>query len=148
MRIVQKIKNRYSDIRYAICNYFFRLKYPDLSFRTWNGKNVYTSMKYNMPIGWYKAFGKELCKELNDVIHKSNEGCKDDGKIYLIQVKEKYGELRIYTSYTNDEMEEVISKYEQLSYNTCCKCGAHADTMSNGYILPFCNECYKKVYKK
>jgi hypothetical protein len=43
--------------------------------------------------------------------------------IILTQVKEKYGELRIYTNYTTDELQAVISFVEDYSLRVCEVCG-------------------------
>jgi hypothetical protein len=44
--------------------------------------------------------------------------------IGIIQVKEKYGGLRIYTEYRNDELEEVIAEVGTESFQICEECGA------------------------
>jgi len=43
--------------------------------------------------------------------------------IILTQVKEKYGELRIYTNYTTDELQAVIGFVEDYSLRVCEVCG-------------------------
>jgi len=39
------------------------------------------------------------------------------------QIKEKFGGLRFYINSGSDEIHEIISKYEDLSYETCEVCG-------------------------
>ena len=44
----------------------------------------------------------------------------------------KYPFLRPFTN--------IINKYEQLSKNTCCECGAPAIYISTGWICPWCEQ--------
>ena len=41
------------------------------------------------------------------------------GQIKIIQVKEKWGGLRIYTDYANEELDTVIRSAEERSYEIC-----------------------------
>ena len=41
----------------------------------------------------------------------------------ICQIKEKLGGLRFYINSGSDEVHEIISKYEELSYSTCEVCG-------------------------
>jgi len=42
----------------------------------------------------------------------------------IIGVKEKFGGLRIYTEYRNDELEEIILEVGKESFHVCEECGA------------------------
>lgn len=42
----------------------------------------------------------------------------------IIQVKEKYGGLRVYTDYYHEQLEEVISDVGKRSFSVCEECGA------------------------
>ena len=54
----------------------------------------------------------------------------------------------MYCNFGSDELYELIQKYEDLSYDTCIKCGKPATIITDGYILPYCDDCYnKKEYK-
>ena len=61
-----------------------------------------------------------------------------------MQIKEKYGSLRLYTNFGNDEIYDVIDKYESISEKTCFECGKPATKMTEGYILPYCDEHFEK----
>ena len=91
-----------------------------------------------MPEGWWKAFGKQMVKEIEDEI-----GGWDDEELkdFDITVKEKYGELRVYYTVGNDTLDKIFYKYEQLSKKTCILCGRPASWISKGWIVPYCNEC-------
>lgn len=96
----------------------------------------------DMPEGWNKAFGKQYLKELKTQLKK-------DKMLYkwrILQLKEKYGTLRLYCNYGSRELYQIIQKYEDLSWNTCIKCGKPATLISDGYICPYCDECFPKNY--
>lgn len=91
-----------------------------------------------MPTGWWYSFGEQMCKEIQDEI----DGWMDkELEWFDISVKEKYGELRVYFTITNDTLEKIAEKYEKLSRYTCIRCGRAASWMSKGWIVPYCNEC-------
>lgn len=91
----------------------------------------------DMPVGWRKAFGDQLCEELKAALEKA--GLMDT---YAIdQIKEKYGELCWYDHGGNDETAEITRKYERLSARTCIVCGKPATKISKGWISPYCDVC-------
>ena len=45
------------------------------------------------------------------------------GSIKIVQVKEKYAGLRIYTDYSNKELDKIIYDVEKESLRTCEECG-------------------------
>ena len=97
-----------------------------------------------MPAGWAKAFGKHMCDDLMNVLGDyANEWDITD-------VKEKYGELRIYDagcpSEIYDEVHKIIDQYSRISKLTCVQCGSFdARTHDGGWILPFCDECFARL---
>lgn len=93
-----------------------------------------------MPKGWRKAFGIQLCKELKTQIIKEF-GWKHLFKYKVMQVKEKYGTLRWYDGNSSLSIFDIIDKYEDLSYHTCCNCGKPATKLSRGWICPYCDDC-------
>lgn len=92
------------------------------------------------PSGWAKLC-EDLCAELKPLLEKV--GYVD--KYKLCQVKEKFGGLRWYDNGVPtaiyDEYSALLHKYEDLSYKTCCVCGAPASYESTGWISPFCECC-------
>ena len=63
------------------------------------------------------------------------------------QIKEKYGELRLYASYDVDDdvdIERIINNYAYISGHTCTGCGKFPVPMTDigGWYLPMCPECY------
>lgn len=101
----------------------------------------------NIPTGWRKAFGIQLCKEIKESLKRSQ--CN----FTITDVKEKFGALNIYSYGASDEIQDIINKYEYISAHTCIECGRIATRRSQGYILPYCNNCsgnhigYSEYYK-
>jgi hypothetical protein len=107
----------------------------------------------DIPLGWVKAFGKQMCDELLEAL-----GDHVDDFI-IIQLKEKYGMMRMYWSwddkdYSDIEYEElnqltgvvenIIQKYEGISRQTCFICGEQDAPMNYGaWIIPMCGNCKK-----
>ena len=100
--------------------------------------------------GWYVAFIPQMMDELFDAIG----GYIEEFEVY--QIKEKFGEMRIYygwadRDYTEQELKDlkeidevvdgIINKYTDISKNTCVKCGAKATRFSDGWVLPYCESC-------
>lgn len=92
-----------------------------------------------MDIGWRKAFGIQMCKEIRTALLK--KGWKYLFNYRILQIKEKYGTLRWYDANSTKEIFEIIEKYENLSYHTCINCGKPATKISTGWICPYCDNC-------
>lgn len=121
-------------------------KYPFLQPRDWRD-DPYPDEDYSftylddMPVGWKKAFGEQMCEEIMQVL--SEDGNVDNYRV--LQVKEKYGTLHWYDNGVSDKVYEILNKYEDLSERTCCNCGKPATAYSTGWISPWCDECAAKI---
>ena len=131
-------------------NYFFCKKYP-----FWKLKNVWTNefMGYEytwydeIPQGWRKAFGKQLSDEILAAGKSYLKEHKDktwDDVIHWEQIKEKFGELRLYAS-AIDGIDKILTRYELLSRCYCEDCGKPARYVTNGYVVYMCEDCAKKA---
>ena len=90
--------------------------------------------------GWNKAFGKQYLNDLKKQLKK-------DKMLYswrIMDIKEKWGCLNLYYNYGSEELYSLISVYEDISWNTCIKCGKPATHTSKGWISPYCEECVNK----
>lgn len=85
------------------------------------------------PGHYYKRLGNILCK-LN--IHKL-----DPPSYKFVQIKEKFGSLRLYCDTTPD----IISIIETASHTMCEECGSTREIgiTSSGWIKTLCKECGK-----
>ena len=99
----------------------------------------------DMPRGWKGAFGEQLCRELKEALIK--EGILEDYRV--VQVKEKFGQLRWYDNCCSGKVYKVIDKYESLSEHTCIECGCEGKMRDLfGWISPYCGACYEKANKR
>ena len=107
-------------------HYILQLFHCIPTYTEWDALKHYT--------GWYKAFGKELLKDIDKQLRKD----KMRTSWRIMDIKEKYGSLRIYCNYASKEMYRLLDVYEDLSYHTCIECGKPAKYLTGGYILPYC----------
>lgn len=89
-----------------------------------------------VPDGWKDLF-LEMCEELSSVL----KGKENEKTFRFDEIKEKWGELRMYTAGSSQETEVIIDKYAEKSRKTCIRCGAAATRMSKGWICPYCDKC-------
>lgn len=102
---------------------------------------TYTELD-DMPTGWRLAFGLDMCREIKEELIKFDYL----DKYRITQIKEKYGSLRWYCGGypSGSKIDEIISKYERLSYDICIGCGKPAKWVSTGWISPWCDDCKNK----
>ena len=119
-------------------------RYPFLRRRNlWTDELIendeYTKLD-EMPTGWRRAFGEEMCEEILQVLIKYD--CVD---LYRItQIKEKYGTLRWYCNYPNGtytEINQIIDKYYEKSKRICVVCGEPATKEALSWLSPYCDGC-------
>lgn len=92
-----------------------------------------------MPDGWRKAFGIQICKEIKQSLLRN--GGRAALKAYrILQIKEKYGELRWYDNGAPEEVNKIVEKYEYISRCTCIECGAPAKYFTQGWYSPYCEK--------
>jgi NAD-dependent SIR2 family protein deacetylase len=107
-------------------------------------------------IGWYSLI-EEAVEKLNMF--------KDHVKI--AQIKEKFGTLRIYVSYPDDEddknitnekerekvykfVDAIIAEAEYIAQKTCSSCSAkitRTQPRDTKRFIPICESCYQKIRK-
>lgn len=90
--------------------------------------------------GWFNIL-KDLVIKLSQI--------DTEKKIRFVQVKEKFGQLRIYTGgYTTETIDDLIWKAEKLSSETCENCGKPSkNTNRNGWMSTVCVECESEDFK-
>lgn len=94
--------------------------------------------------GWYNTFGQELLDELYHQLKK-------EGLLYKFRIhdiKEKFGVLEIYTNRISNEVNNIISKYRKLSWDTCITCGNKSEVYTTSWISPYCKSCIDKLERK
>lgn len=122
--------------------------YPWLTLRNrWDSKiiNKKSCELDAMPHGWRKAFGDKMCEEIDNILKKANY--QNDYRI--LEIKEKYGQLRWYTNSMPNEIfeehENCIDRYTKLSEHTCIICGKSGKIDYEKFWLePLCEKCRKE----
>jgi hypothetical protein len=112
-------------------------KYPELF-----GEAPYDPRKTLIAFGlevsenWLPTLDKGF-QEIADIVKKEN---LNDFRI--IQVKEKFGGLRVYSRYSIDEIDEIIDRMETEVETICEKCGStEGKFRSNGWMRITCDKC-------
>ena len=116
-------------------------KYPFLLPLDYQGKVPkdydFTFTEIDMlPRGWRNLM-IDMSAELLAYFHQRNI---DPYTFHIDQLKEKWSQIRLYYSlhcddkYTDEGIDEIIQKYEELSEHKCCECGKEATLMSRGWI--------------
>ena len=123
-------------------------KYPWLMPTNWLGfpiKNYdYSWIEWGWSAGWDKAFGQIYMDELGEAI--AENGQSDDFRI--LEIKEKYGQARLYCGATSGKVLNIIDKYERISQHICYYCGVEAPMTDSGWVLPQCFDCFRRLYKR
>lgn len=91
----------------------------------------------DLPDGWRVAFGEQICEEIARVLEK-NGRLKE---YRILQIKEKFGELRWYDKGATQEVNDIKEKYILKSSHICINCGKPATIITKGWIFPYCNDC-------
>lgn len=127
----------------VIYYFFYFLRYPFWQPRNgWSGKKLWTFSEYSqIPKGWRKAFGKQLTKDLKKQLKKDNQ-LKD---FYFLDIKQKWGYLRLYPCATTAKVFELLDYYENLSIQYCEFCGKPSRYYIDwGYHCYVCSDCFNE----
>lgn len=71
----------------------------------------------------------------------------------ILQIKSKFGSLRLYLKHYSNEAQVFISGLEGASYYICEDCGRPSEVKTSGWIKTMCKECippntvYTDLYK-
>jgi uncharacterized Zn finger protein (UPF0148 family) len=125
-------------------------EYPYLQPRTMTTGKVHPDYDYqyivgehDLPEGWLELF-LQACEDIKEPLEKA--GCINDFR--FMQVKEKYGQMRLYHSGASQEVNDILDKYEFISEQVCSECGKPAIAITRGWICPFCEEHIKKYTER
>lgn len=93
--------------------------------------------------GWYPILEK-LCQEIRGRVVKHHAQ-----QVRFNQIKEKFGELRIYYSGCDLHVEELIDRAVIASKSTCELCGTQGASQRtrHGWIKTMCADCLSKENK-
>lgn len=105
----------------------------------------YTKLDF-FPAGWKKAFGEQWAKEVQAAINKMPIGVQKEA--YILDIKEKWGQLIVFLSVCSEELDTVLKKYEQLSETVCCQCGKSKTEVFDGWFSYLCDDCENELMKR
>ncbi|MEO9786628.1 MAG: hypothetical protein ABJF67_03340 [Aurantimonas coralicida] len=103
-------------------------------------KMLSTAYDVSPPPGW-DALVEALLKRIHDSLDsEAREAFR------VSQIKEKYGELRVYHN-GDDEVEAMVDEATETSRRTCQICGEPGKITNNkGWVAALCEEHAKKPY--
>ena len=91
--------------------------------------------------GWDDIL-EELCDKIQKLVDSEPERYKD---FEFTQVKEKFGSLRVYCNYEDDEINKLIDEACAKSERTCEICGNPGRITYRGtWMKTLCKKCEKE----
>ena len=96
--------------------------------------------------GWFGLI-YELSQQIETIaVDMKNRGCPEDELPIVVQVKEKFGGLRVYMCNQNDDISLLIEQAEAKSHRVCERCGQAGETYSDdGWYRTECESCRSKL---
>jgi phosphoribosylaminoimidazole carboxylase (NCAIR synthetase) len=90
-----------------------------------------SSLQCSVPKGWRELYD-QLVGDLANI----------DRDIAVLQAKQKFGELRVYTNRLSPEAARLIEIASRVSRTTCEECGAEAKVRANrhGFYRALCEQ--------
>ena len=96
--------------------------------------------------GWYHII-ENLCKQIHSHISWQNECAarypdknQPCPNVSIVQIKEKFGDLRFYYDGGDDTISGMVSMAEAWSKHTCETCGNLGQRRSGGWIRTLCDK--------
>ena len=116
-----------------------RTKYPDLLKDVW----------FECSDGWFDILDA-LCGNIENHLESVRRKDPEDPllQISISQIKEKFGGLRFYTSFTDDTISGMIRMAESMSYRVCEMCGNPGRSRKGGWIMTLCDSHAEEREKK
>lgn len=115
--------------------------YPTLYGRgPWSKHGKLLAFGFLCGPGWYPLL-ERLSSDLSQIVRE--DALKN---FRVVQVKEKFGELRFYAKHGNERTGARIASAEQEASSTCEHCGASGKLRDNGraYLVTLCDACSAK----
>lgn len=120
------------------------LKAHPLFFRQYFEEDIYTSCMswgFECGQGWF-----DIINRCADKMEKWNHLHSDMLPVEACQLKEKFGELRVYLDNATEETYNILHEFEKEADETCEWCGSKKDVSKTkrGWITTLCAECHKE----
>lgn len=91
--------------------------------------------EYDLPDGWKLLF-LQMCEDI-----RKASTLVELQSLRIIQVKEKFGEIRCYIAGGNLAIDTIIDNYSYVSGYICRSCGNIATVVSQSWVSPWCSTC-------
>jgi hypothetical protein len=86
--------------------------------------------------GWFDILWR-LCEDLEPSVTEMEQ--ETGSQFEILQVKEKFGGLRIHVNHANDAIRQRIEAAIQESFHTCEVCGQPGTLREDGWIKTLCD---------
>lgn len=119
-------------------------KYP-LWLRDLYGDLRTTSLTWGIECGngWFAILDRLGSKIEKLLVAMKNKGVEDLPKAR--QIKEKYGELRVYMDWCTEDIDKAIRQAEEESHFTCEKCGEVGELdEDSSWLSVLCKTCRRE----
>jgi hypothetical protein len=87
--------------------------------------------------GWFDILWR-LCEDLEPLVTEMEQ--ETGSQFEILQVKEKFGGLRIHVNHANDAIRQRIEAAIQESFHTCEVCGQPGTLREGTWIKTLCDE--------
>ena len=87
--------------------------------------------------GWFDILWR-LCEDLEPLVAAFEEA--SGSQFEVLQVKEKFGGLRVYVNDANEAIDQRIETAIQESFHTCEVCGQPGTLREDSWIKTLCDE--------
>ena len=103
-------------------------------------KNNLMAFGFDIGKGWMP-----LLIEMLDKIQMLVNNNPEYADVEIVQVKEKFAQLRVYLNYYYEEIEDLIEEYTEKSVHICELCGETGETRNlHGWYMTLCDKHYEE----
>jgi hypothetical protein len=103
--------------------------------------NSFMEFEFQHGDGWYRLL-VETFERIEPHVAIWNQGLAKIGTCFeILEVKEKFGELRIIAMPTNRAVYFALLDAREESRTLCELCGAHGELRMNGHMQTLCARC-------
>ena len=103
-------------------------------------KNNLMAFGFDIGKGWMP-----LLIEMLDKIQMLVNNKPEYADVEIVQVKEKFAQLRVYLNYYYKEIEDLIEEYTEKSVHICELCGETGETRNlHGWYMTLCDKHYEE----
>lgn len=97
----------------------------------------------------YDLFGAECGKGWYPIIQPIIDYVDNVPKMEIIQIKEKFGELRVYLNFEDETVSKLIDEAVKEASETCELCGSKEDIgiTITGWATTMCKKCFECICK-